>query len=77
MKTPYLTTFNFYLWGYTKEEVYKTKPRHWKTWRQEFKRLSTRDVDNKIPYDIWQMVAHFISGRLRKLVEVISAYCAL
>ena len=53
-RSPYLTPIDFYLWGYTKEEVYKTKPRHWKTWRQEFKRLSTIHVVNDIPYDIRQ-----------------------
>ena len=67
-RSPYLTPFDFYLWGYIKEEVHKTKPRNWKTLRQEFKRLSTIFLTTSDRNS---------SLRLRKLVEVISAYIAL
>ena len=48
-----------------------------KTSKLEDLEARIQEVVNEIPYDIRQMVAHSIPGRLRKLVEVTSAYIAL
>eukprot|EP00106_Octopus_bimaculoides_P001463 XP_014768905.1 PREDICTED: uncharacterized protein LOC106868252 [Octopus bimaculoides] len=68
-RRPDLILCDFYLWGFTKEEVYKTKPcppSDLETWIQE--------VLNNIPDDVLQKVVHFIPSCLRKLVEATGAY---
>ena len=54
----------FYLVGYTKEEVYKTKPR-----TLEELETRTQKVLNVIPNDILLKVVRSIRGRLLKLAE--------
>ena len=64
-RSPDLTPCDFYLWGYTKEEVYKTKPR-----TLEDLETRIREVLNDIPDDILQEVVH----SMRKLVDATGAY---
>ena len=68
-RSPDLTSCDFYLWGYTKEKVYKTKP-------CTFEELEIRiqQVLNAIPNHIFLKVICSISGRLMKLVKVNGAY---
>ncbi|CAE1323807.1 unnamed protein product [Acanthosepion pharaonis] len=58
-----LNSFPFFLWGYTKEEVYKTKPR-------TLEDLETRiqEVLNDIPDDAFQKVLLSILDRFMSLV---------
>ena len=68
-RSPDLTPCDFYLWGYTKEEVYKTKPR-----TLEDLEIRVQQVLNAIPNDILLKVVRFVPGRLMKLVEANGAY---
>ena len=61
-RSPDLTPCDFYLWGYTKEEVYKTKPR-----TLEDLEIRIQQVLNAIPNDILLKVVRSIPGRLMKL----------
>ena len=64
-----LTQCDFYLWGYTKEKVYKKKPRILEDLERRI-----REVLNDNPNDVLQKVVNSISGRLRKLVDTTGAY---
>ena len=68
-RSPVLTQCDFYLRGYTKEEVYKTKPR-----TLEDLEIRIQQVLNAIPNDILLKVVRSIPGRLMKLVEANGAY---
>ena len=68
-RRPDLTPGEFYLWGYTMEELYKAKPR-----TLEDLEARIQDVLNHIPDDVQQKVAHSIHGYLRKLVEAAGVY---
>ena len=68
-RSPDLTPCDFYLWGYTKEEVLKTKPR-----TLEDLEIRIQQVLNAIPNDILLKVVRSIPGRLMKLVEANGAY---
>ena len=68
-RSPDLTLCDFYLWGYTKEEVYKTKPR-----TLEDLEIRIQQVLNAIPNDILSKVVRSIPGCLMKLVEANGAY---
>ena len=70
-RRPDLTSCEFYLWGYTIEELYKTKAC---TLEQLEARI--QEVPKDTPDDVLQKVAHSIPGRLRKLFEAIGAYIA-
>ena len=71
-RRPNLTPCEFYLWGYTMEELYKTKPR-----TLEDLEARIQEALNHIPDDVLQKVAYSIPGRLRKLVEATGAYIEL
>jgi len=57
------------LWGWAKEEVYRTKPR---TVEQLEDRI--RNVITNVPHDFLQKTVDSIPGRLRKLVDAAGAY---
>ena len=63
-RSPDLTPCDFYLWGYTKEEVYKTKPRT----LEDFE-IRIQQVLNAIPNDILLKVVRSIPGRLMKQLK--------
>jgi hypothetical protein len=64
-----LTPCDFFLWGWAKDEVYRTNPR-------TLKELEARiqDVIINVPLNFLQKTVDFIPDRLRKLVNVTGAY---
>ena len=71
-RRPDLTPCEFYLWGYTMEELYKTKP-----CTLEDLEARIQEIIKDIPDDVLQKVAHSTHSRLRKLVEATGAYIEL
>ncbi|XP_014772804.1 uncharacterized protein LOC106871051 [Octopus bimaculoides] len=68
-RSPDLTPCDFYRWGYTIEEFYKTQSR-----TLEDSETRTQDFLSDISDDIMQKVVHSIPDRLRKLVNATGAY---
>ena len=68
-RSPGLTPCDFYLQGYTNEEVYKTK-----SCTLEELEIRIQQVLNAIPNDILLKVIRSIPGRSMKLVEANGAY---
>ena len=68
-RSPDLTPSDFFLWGWTKEEVYRAKPR---TMEQLEDRIL--NVITNVPHGFLQKTVDPISGRLRKLVDAAGAY---
>ena len=67
--SPDLTPCDFFLWGWAKEEVYRTKPH---TMEQLEDRI--RNVITNVPHDFLQKTVDSIPGGLRKLVDAAGAY---
>ena len=67
-RRPDLTSCDFFLWGWAKEE-YRAKPR---TMEQLEDRI--RNVITNVPHDFLQTTVDSIPGRLRKLVDAAGAY---
>ena len=68
-RSPDLTPCDFFLWGWAKEEVYRTKPR---TMEQLEDRI--RNVITNVPHDFLQKTVDSIPDCLRKLVDATGAY---
>ena len=68
-RSPELTPFDFFLWGWTKEGVYREKSH---TLEKLEDRI--REVITNVPHDFLQKTADSIPGCLRKLVDVVGAY---
>jgi hypothetical protein len=68
-RNPDLTPCDFFLWGWVKEEVYRTKPR---TLEELEDRI--REVIASIPPEFLLNSVDAIPGRLQKLVERVGAH---
>jgi len=68
-RSPDLTPCDFFLWGWTKEDVYRAKPH-----TMEHLEDRIRNVITKVPHDFPQKTVNSIPGRLRKLVDAAGAY---
>ncbi|XP_029641871.1 uncharacterized protein LOC115216553 [Octopus sinensis] len=68
-RSPDLTVCEFYLWIYTKEEVYKTKPHTVADLETRIQEVLSHISDNAL-----QKAVHSIPRRLRKLVDATGAH---
>ena len=68
-RSPDLTTYDFFLWDWAKEEVYRAK-----TCTMEQLEDLIRNVITNVPHDFLQKTVDSIPGRLRKLVDAAGAY---
>ena len=68
-RSPDLTLYAFFLWGWAKEEVCRAKPRT----MEQLEGL-IRNVITNVPHDFLQKTVDFIHSHLRKLVDAAGAY---
>jgi hypothetical protein len=67
-RSPDITPCDFFLWGWAKDKVHRTKPHT----LEELARI--RDVITSVPHNFPQKSVGSIPCRLRKLVDVTGAY---
>ena len=68
-RSPYLTPYDFFLWGWAKEEVYQARPHTMEKLEDRIKNVITN-----VPHDFLQKTVDSIPGRLRKLVDAAGTY---